>query len=48
MSITHDYWEQDILYSDCGSTSQSTDSASALGLGKYNHLRDAYMLDIDV
>jgi len=47
MSITDDYRPQDILYRACGSTAQSSDSASALELGKYNHLREAYVLDID-
>jgi len=44
---TDDYRLQDILYIACGITAQSSDSASALELGKYNHLRETYMLDID-
>jgi len=44
---TADYRQQDILYRACGSTAQSSDSASALVLGKYNHPREAYVLDID-
>jgi hypothetical protein len=47
MSITEDYRLQDVLYRACGSTAQSSDSASALELGKYNDLREAYVLDID-
>ena len=42
-----DYWLQDILYRACGSTAQSSDSASALELGKYNHLGKAYVLDVN-
>ena len=47
MPNNDDYWLQDILYSPCGSTAQSEDGASALELVKYNHFREAYMLDID-
>ena len=47
MQITDDYWLQDILYRACASTAQSSDSTSALELGKYNHLREAYVLDIN-
>ena len=35
---TDDYRLQEILYRACGSTAQSSDSASALEHGKYNHL----------
>jgi hypothetical protein len=47
MSITDDYRLQDILCRACGSTTQSSDSASALELRKYNHFREAYVLDVD-
>jgi len=47
MPSTNDYWLQDILYRACGSTAPSSDSTSALELGKYNHLREAYVLDIN-
>jgi len=47
MPSTDDYRLQDILYRACGSTAQSSDSASALELGKYNHFRKAYVLDVD-
>jgi len=42
-----DDWLQDILYRACGSTAQSSDNACALQLGKNNHVREAYVLDID-
>jgi hypothetical protein len=38
MPLTDDYRLQDIFYRACGSTAQSSDSARALELGKYNHL----------
>ena len=41
------YRLQDIFYRACGSTAQSSDSARTLELGKYNHFREAYVLDID-
>jgi len=47
MPIADDYRLQDIHYRACGSTAQSSDSASALELGKYNHIRETYVLDID-
>ena len=47
MPSTNDYRLQDILYRECGSTAQSSDSANALELSKYNHVREAYVLDID-
>jgi hypothetical protein len=47
MPSTDDYRLQDILYRVCETTKQSSDSASVLGLGKYNHVRKAYMLDVD-
>jgi len=47
MPSTDDYRLQDILYRACGTTAQSTHSASALELGKYNHFRKAYVLDVD-
>jgi hypothetical protein len=36
-----------ILCRACASTAQSSDSAGALELGKYNHLGKAYVLDVD-
>jgi hypothetical protein len=47
MPSTDDYWLQDILYKAYRSTMQSADSASALELGKYNHFREAYLLDVN-
>jgi len=47
MPSTDDYRLQDILYRACGNTAQSSRSASALELGKYNHFRKAYVLDVD-
>ena len=47
MPSTEDYRLQDILYRACGSTAQSTHSASMLELGKYKYFRKAYMLDVD-
>jgi hypothetical protein len=47
MGSTYDYRLQDILYRACGSTAQSSESASSLELGKYNHVRTAYVLDVD-
>jgi hypothetical protein len=47
MSITDDDRLQDVLYRACGCTAQSSDSASALELGKYNDLREAYVFDVD-
>jgi len=44
---TTDYRLQDILHRACRSTAQSSDSASVLELGKYNHRRGTYMLDVD-
>jgi len=41
-----DHRLQDILYRACGCTAQSSDSASALELGKHNHLRETYMLGV--
>ena len=41
------YQLQDILHRACGSTAQSSDSASALELSKYNHFGETYVLDID-
>ena len=35
---TDDYRLQDIFYTACESTAKSSDSASTLELGKYNHL----------
>jgi hypothetical protein len=43
MLNTDDYWLQDILYRACGSTAQSSDSASEFELGKYNHRGKAYV-----
>ena len=42
----NDYWLQDILYRTCGCSAQSSDSASAFELGKYNHLRETYVLGV--
>jgi len=39
MPLTDDYPLHDIFYRACGSTAQSSDSAHALELGKYNHLQ---------
>ena len=38
MPLTDDYRLQDIFSRACLNTAQSSDSASALELGKYNHL----------
>jgi len=46
MPSTDDYRLQDILCRACGSTAQSSDSASALELGKYNQVKEAYVLDV--
>jgi len=47
MPITDDYRLQVKYYRACGITAQSSDSASALELGKYNHFSEGYVLDID-
>ena len=47
MPFADDYQLQDILYRACGSTAQSSDSASALELGQYNHFKETYVLDIN-
>jgi len=47
MPSTDDYRLLDILYRACVSTAQSSASASALDLGKYNHFREAYVLDVN-
>jgi hypothetical protein len=44
MPTTDDHRLQDIFSRPYGSTAQSSDSASALELGKYNHLRETYVL----
>jgi len=41
------YRLQDIFYRACRSTAQSSDSARTLELGKYNHCREVYVLDVD-
>jgi len=46
MLSTDDYRLQDILLRACRSTAQSSDSASALQLGRYNHLRETYVLRV--
>jgi hypothetical protein len=46
MPSTDDYRLQDILYRACGSTAQSSDSASVLELGKYNHFGETYVLGV--
>jgi len=46
MPNTDDYRLQDILYSVCRSTAQSSDSASALELGKCNHFTETYVLGV--
>jgi len=43
MPSTDDYRLHDILSRACGSTAQSSESASALELGKYNHFRETYV-----
>jgi len=35
------------ILSACGSTAQSSDSASSLELGTYNHCRETYVLDVN-
>ena len=47
MPSTDDHRLQNIFSRACGSTAQSSDSASALEFGKYNHFRETYVLDID-
>jgi len=47
MPSTDDHWLQDIFPRARGSTGQSSDSGSAIELGKYHHFREAYVLDID-
>jgi len=46
MPSTDDPRLQDIFSRACGSTAQSSDSASALELGKYNHFRETYVLGV--
>jgi len=46
MPTTDHYRLQDILYRACGSTAQSSDSARASELGKYNHFRETYVLGV--
>ena len=46
MPSTDDYRLQDILDRACRSTTQSSDSVSALELGKYNHFRETYVLGV--
>ena len=46
MTLTDDYWLQDIFYRACGSYAQSSDSASTLEVGKYNHFRETYVLGV--
>jgi hypothetical protein len=47
MPLTDDYRLQDIFSRACRSTTQSSDNASALELGKYNHLRETYVLGVN-
>ena len=47
MPFADDYRPLDILYTACGITAQSSGSASAFELGKYNHFKGTYVLDID-
>jgi hypothetical protein len=47
MSITDDYQLEDILCRARGITAQSSDSANELELGKYNHFRATYVLNIN-
>jgi len=47
MLFADDYLLQDTLYRACGCTAQSSDSASVLDLGKYNHFRETYIVDIN-
>jgi len=42
----NDYRLQDILYRACGSTAQSSDSASAPELGKYYHFGETYVIGV--
>jgi len=46
MPSTDGYGLQDILYRVCRSTALSPHSSGALELGKYNHFRKAYVLDV--
>jgi len=43
---TDDYWSQDILHRTWWSSAQSSDSTSVLELGKYNHIRETYVLGV--
>jgi hypothetical protein len=47
MLNTEDYQLQDILYRACGRTAQSSDSASAREVGKYNHVGKAHVLEVN-
>jgi hypothetical protein len=47
MPSTDDYRLQDIPYRVCRRTAQSSDSASALELGKYNHFGETYVIGVD-
>jgi hypothetical protein len=43
---TNDYRLHEIVNKACGSTAQSSDSASALELGNYNNFRETYVLSV--
>ena len=47
MSLTNDYRLQEIFSRACGSTAECSEGAGAFELGKYNHHREAYVLDVD-
>jgi hypothetical protein len=46
MALTDDYWLQDLFSVACGSTAESSDRASSLELGKYNHFTETYVLGV--
>jgi len=46
MPSTDDHRLQDIFSRACRSTAQSSDSASAFELGKYDHFRETYVLGV--
>jgi hypothetical protein len=47
MPSTNDYRLQDLFSRACRSTAESSDRAEALKLGKYDHSREAHLLDVD-
>jgi len=46
MPLTNDYRLQALFSIACRSTAESSDSASSLELGKYNHFRETYVLGV--